>query len=276
MPGFLLCFSLRVSAHISKQIYEKNQGKKRKNMVSVYWEKGPVRSVNQDSLVVLQALTLRGRVLLAAVCDGMGGMDAGECASGYLTEELVTWFYDGLLTAIAKKKPLWVIRRSAERKVYQVQSRLGRYAAKRDLALGTTMSLLVLWEKKYLIWHLGDSRIYRLSGGKKNKISLLTKDHIQGSNRLTKCVGSFGFFTPDFKMGTIRKNEAFLLCSDGFRNHTDMKEIGEILSPEKMTKDKCDRRLREIGEAVMRRGERDNLSAIYVKRQEDKMDKNRS
>lgn len=234
-------------------------------MVSVYWEKGPVRSVNQDSLVVLQALTLRGRVLMAAVCDGMGGMDAGECASGYLTEELVTWFYDGLLDLIAKKKPLWVIRRSAERKVYQVQSRLERYAAKRSLELGTTMSLLVLWEKKYLLWHLGDSRIYRLSGGRKNKISLLTKDHTQGSNRLTKCVGSFGFFMPDFKMGTVGKNEAFLLCSDGFRNRMDIGEIGEILNPGQMTKERCDRRLREIGEAVMRRGEQDNLSAVYVK-----------
>lgn len=234
-------------------------------MVSVYWEKGPVRSVNQDSLVVLQALTLRGRVLMAAVCDGMGGMDAGEYASGYLTEELTTWFYDGLLIAIAQKKPLWVIRRSAERKVYQVQSRLERYASKHSLAMGTTMSLLVLWEKKYMLWHLGDSRIYRLSGGKKNRIKLLTNDHTQGRGRLTKCVGSFGFFMPDFQMGAVGKNEAFLLCSDGFRNRMDRKEFGAALNPERMTKKRCDRRLREIGETVMRRGEEDNLSAIYIK-----------
>ncbi|MCM1038175.1 MAG: serine/threonine-protein phosphatase [Roseburia sp.] len=237
-------------------------------MVSVYWEKGPVRSVNQDSLVVLQALTLRGRVMMAAVCDGMGGMDAGEYASGYLTEELTTWFYDGLLKMIAGKKPLWVIRRSAERKIYQVESRLRRYADKRGLALGTTMSLLVLWEKKYLLWHLGDSRIYRLSGGKKNRISLLTKDHVQGNNMLTKCVGSFGFFMPDFRMGTVRKNEAFLLCSDGFWRGMQMREFGEMLSPKQMNKERCDRRLREIGQALMRRGEEDNLSAVYVLWQE--------
>lgn len=234
-------------------------------MVSVYWEKGPFRQTNQDSLVVLQALTMRGRVLLAAVCDGMGGMDAGECASGYLTEELVTWFYDGLLPTLAKRKPLWVIRRRAERKIYQVQSRLERYSVKQNLEMGTTLSLLVIWEKKYLLWHLGDSRIYRISGKKRVKTRQLTVDHADAHKRLTKCVGSFGFFLPDFKMGTVKKNEAFLICSDGFWNKITINEIGEVLSPFGMTEERCDRRLREIGEAALQRGERDNLSAVYIK-----------
>ncbi|MBD5452726.1 MAG: serine/threonine-protein phosphatase [Lachnospiraceae bacterium] len=230
----------------------------------VYWNKGAVRTVNQDSLVVLQALTIRGRVLMAAVCDGMGGMDMGECASGYLTEELVTWFYDGLLSAIGKKKPLWVIRRSAERKLYQVQSRLQRYADRRSLAMGTTLSLLVLWEKKYMLWHLGDSRIYQFFGGTKKKIRLLTLDHVQGRNKLTKCVGSFGFFMPDYKMGHVKPGEAFLLCSDGFWHNIREEEMLEALAPEQMRGERIRKRLCEIGEADMRRGERDNLSAIYV------------
>lgn len=240
-----------------------------KYQVNVYWNKGAVREHNQDSLVVLQALTSRGRVLMAAVCDGMGGMDRGECASGYLTEELITWFYDGLLKSIGKKKPLWVLRRSAERKVFQAQQRMQLYAEKRKLEMGTTMSLLVLWEKKYLLWHLGDSRIYRLSMRKKSRISLLTKDHVQGRNRLTKCVGSFGFFPPDFRMGIAGKGEAFLLCSDGFWHEIGKEEMGEILAPERMTEERCDRRLREIGEAVIRRGEKDNLSAVYIRMQTD-------
>ena len=111
--------------------------------VSVYWNKGAVWKSNQDSVLVLQALTSQGRVLLAAVCDGMGGMDKGEYASGYLTEELVTWFYDGLLSAIGKRKPLWVIRRSLERNLYRIQRRMQNYADKRGLEMGTTMTLLV-------------------------------------------------------------------------------------------------------------------------------------
>lgn len=232
--------------------------------VNVYWNKGAVRKTNQDSLLVLQVLTSQGRVLLAAVCDGMGGMDRGECASGYLTEELVTWFYDSLLKAIGKRKPLWVIRRSLERNLYRIQGRLQSYADKRGLEMGTTMSLLVLWERKYLLWHLGDSRIYRLSGHGKRKIHLMTEDHVQGKDRLTKCVGSFGFFSPDFRMGIAGKREAFLLCSDGFWHTMDAEELGEALAPVMMTEERCRRRIREIGETAMRRGERDNLSAIYI------------
>lgn len=230
----------------------------------IYWNKGAVSAHNQDSLVLLQVLTSQGRVLMAAVCDGMGGMDAGEIASGYLTEELVTWFYDGLLDAVGKKKPLWVIRRSVERKVYQVQSRMQRYAKKQSLQMGTTMSMLILWEKKYLLCHLGDSRIYRLSGKRKGKIIQMSNDHVQGSSRLTKCVGSFGFFTPDFKIGTVKAGEAFLLCSDGFWHKMKAEEIKEALAPAQVQRGQLGRRLREIGEADIRRGEKDNLSAIYV------------
>lgn len=238
--------------------------------VNVYWNKGAVRKSNQDSVLVLKALTSQGRVLLAAVCDGMGGMDRGEYTSGYLTEELVTWFYDGLLQAIGKRKPLWVLRRSLERNLYRIQCRLQTYAVRRGLEMGTTMSLLVLWEKKYLLWHLGDSRIYRLSGHRKRKIVLMTKDHVQGKNRLTKCVGSFGYFWPDFRTGIIGKGEAFLLCSDGFWHMMGSKELGETLVPALMTEERCERRLKEIAETAMRRGERDNLSAVYILMQNDR------
>lgn len=181
-----------------------------------------------------------------------------------MTEELVTWFYDSLLKAVGKKKPLWVIRRAMERSLYRTQGRLQDYADKRGLEMGTTMSLLVLWEKKYLLWHLGDSRIFRLPGHGKRKIHLLTEDHVQGMNRLTKCVGSFGFFVPDFRMGVVRKKEAFLLCSDGFWHTMNAEELGEALAPVSMTEERCKRRLKEIGETVMRRGERDNISAVYI------------
>lgn len=181
--------------------------------INVYWNKGAVRKANQDSLLVLQALTSQGRVLMVAVCDGMGGMDRGECASGYLTEELVTWFYDALLKAVGKRKPLWVIRRSLERHLYRIQGRLQNYADRRGLEMGTTMSLLVLWEKRYLLWHLGDSRIYCLPGHGKRKIYLMTEDHVQGKNRLTKCVGSFGFFRRIFRWGLWEKERHFFYAA---------------------------------------------------------------
>ncbi|MDE6749245.1 MAG: hypothetical protein K2K21_09330 [Lachnospiraceae bacterium] len=241
----------------------------------VYWNKGAISEINQDSLVLMQALTSKGRVLLAAVCDGMG--ELGECASGYLTKEFTTWFEDGLLDALCKKNPVCAIRRFVERKVYRIQCRMHEYAENCGQEMGTTLSMLIIWEKKYMLWHLGESRIYRFFQCKKAKIRTKARGNmkdlenmfeLENVNELeepTKYIGSVGFFLPDFETGTIRSGDAFLLCSDAFIRRITLEEIVGVLTPKKMTEEVCKRRLREIGEAAMRRGERDNMSAVYVR-----------
>lgn len=249
----------------------------------VYWERGSVADANQDSLVLLQVLTAKGRVLMAAVCDGMGGLAQGDTASGYVTKRLQEWFYESLLRAIQRKKPYWIIRRSLDRLVYHMQEQLSLYGEKENILLGTTMTALVIWEKTYLLWHLGDSRAYRIcttrrgrgaywrfaadGGGRHTSgTACLTKDHVKGRNQLTKCVGSFGFERPDFKLGVLQAGQGILLCSDGFRNCVEESELTDVLKPEQIKdEEQIARRLREIGDACMKRGERDNLSAVYVK-----------
>lgn len=247
-------------------------------VTAVYWNRGSVAACNQDSLTLQQVLTGRGRVLMAAVCDGMGGLQQGETASGYMTERLQEWFYGSLMRLIHKKKPYWIIRRSLDRIVYHVQEQMRQYAGRERLDMGTTMSLLVLWEDIYLIWHLGDSRIYRIrskgrfnrgdnrKSGKQGLMELMTADHVQERNRLTKCVGNFGYFRPDYRMGTLKRGDAFLLCSDGFYHCVTNQELADILCPVRLLEERqMERRLAEIGTACMKRGERDNLSAIYIK-----------
>lgn len=240
-------------------------------LTSVYWDRGSRAEQNQDSVVLLQVLTARGRVLMAAVCDGMGGLAQGGKASAYITRRLQEWFYESLLRAVRKKKAFWIIRRSLDRLVYDMQEQLSRYAGQEKIRLGSTMTVLVLWEKMYLLWHLGDSRAYRLSvsgvGSRmKNGLCCMTTDHVRGKNQLTKCVGSFGYMRPDFRMGTFRNGQAMLLCSDGFRHHIVENELTDVLNPAVIVKEEqAERRLREIGEACMKRGETDNLSAIYIK-----------
>lgn len=243
-----------------------------KYIASAYWEKGNVHPVNEDSLLLLQSLTVKGRVLLAVVCDGiggMGGMGQGECASGYLTEELIAWYYDSLIPAVGKEKPIWVIRRSFQRKLYQIHRRMEIYANSHEIDLGTTMSVLVLWEKRYFIWHLGDCRIYYLTekNGILKNVVLLTKDHKHDRNSLTKCVGSFApCFTPDFATGIIQREGTFLLCSDGFWHLIREEEMDQVLSPKELTNERqIEKRLQELGKAAIRRGETDNISAVCVR-----------
>lgn len=235
-----------------------------KYLTGAYWECGNTADINQDSVVLLQVLTAKGRVLMAAVCDGMGGLARGEWASGYVTRRLQEWFYESLLRSVQKKKPYWVIRRSLDRLVYHMQEQLLQYGMREEIRLGTTMTVLVILEKTYLLWHLGDSRAYHFQA--REKVICMTKDHVKGRNQLTKCVGSFGYERPDFRLGVLREGQGVLLCSDGFRHYVEETELAGVLSPGQIkSEEQITRRLREIGDACMKRGERDNLSAVYVK-----------
>ena len=232
-------------------------------LTSVYWCKGSTADKNQDAVVLQQVLTRKGRVLLAAVCDGMGGISGGEEASGYVAEQIRDWFYTELFAMIRKNKRYWVIRRSLDRLVFHMQEQLKRYAAQEAISLGTTMTVLVVWEKTWLLWHLGDSRAYRL---RERRMEQLTTDHAHDEGRLTKCLGSFGWFQPQHRLGVLKPGEGILLCTDGFRRRVTAQELQEVMNPQEIAgEEQIGRRLREIGETCMKRGESDNLSAVYVR-----------
>lgn len=232
-------------------------------LTNVYWDKGREVEKNQDSVVLQQVLTRRGRVLLAAVCDGMGGTPCGGEAGGYAAMRLREWFYTELFAMIRKNKRYWVIRRSLDRLVFHMQGELRRYAAQEACSLGTTMTALVVWDRTWLLWHLGDSRAYRLRG---QRMEQLTEDHAQDGGKLTKCLGSFGCFAPQHRMGVLKPGEGILLCTDGFRRRVTGVELQEVMDPRALAgEEQIGRRLKEIGETCMKRGERDNLSAVYVK-----------
>lgn len=232
-------------------------------LTNVYWCRGSAAKKNQDSVVLQQVLTRRGRVLMAAVCDGMGGISSGEIASGYAAEELQAWFYGELLCMVRKRKRCWVIRRSLDRLVFHMQRQLQGYAVRKELSLGTTMTVLVVWEKNWMLWHLGDSRAYRFRG---KKMERLSTDHACGAGKLTKCLGSFGHFVPEHGMGVLKPGEGLLLCTDGFWRRISEGELGDVMNPREFAgEEQIGRRLKEIGGVCMKRGERDNLSAVYVK-----------
>ena len=66
-------------------------------------------------------------------------------------------------------------------------------------------------------------------------------------------------------MGRIGNGQALLLCSDGFRHCVTNQELSEVLRPwQLLEEEQITRRLQEIGEACMKRGEKDNMSAVYV------------
>lgn len=226
----------------------------------VYWDRGK-RVENQDSLILQQALTSRGRVVFAAISDGIGGLWEGETASGYITEKLIENFYRQMLSLVCRRRGKRAIERSLMRCFYEINDGLNRYANGKEIKLGATISLLFVWKRNYLMVHLGDSRIYLCGRG---EAECLTKDHSDRGKGLTRCMGSFPFQKPQVCFGRVWKKQGFLLCTDGFYRTVEQ-ELGGVLDPEEIHSERqIERRLRELGQAALKRGEKDNMSAIYL------------
>lgn len=227
----------------------------------VYWDKGK-RENNQDSLIFEQVKTNRGRVALAAVSDGIGGLSEGEIASGFIMEKLYKHFYEEILVLLDKKKGTPALKRSFLRCFFEINETLNKYAKSKEIKLGATISLLLIWGNKYMVVHLGDSRIWKL---KRKKIKQITNDHKGTRNVLTKCMGSFAYMVPDITGGRVFGKTAFLLSTDGFYHYTDRNMLSELLNPgETDEQEQIEKRLKQLAAYGQKNGEQDNISAVYL------------
>lgn len=242
---------------------------------------GIKKQTNQDSLLLKGCSTEQGETLLAAVCDGMGGMEKGELASATVVRAFSDWFEQ-----IFMKNEMRVgderIRQQWQSLLEEVNHKLMEYGKENQLQLGTTVSVVLLdSEGQYVFGHVGDTRIYALS----DTMRQLTEDHTliareikRGNmtpesakkdnrrNVLLQCIGVNQFFEPQYERGEIEQGTAFLLCSDGFRHMVSEQEIYETLNPQRNLEEvQMKKRLRELIELNKQRRETDNISAIYIK-----------
>lgn len=255
------------------------------------YERGQ-RESNQDSLALHKIVTSFGEVVLAMVCDGMGGMDEGETASGYVAERMSCWFYEELPLLLERRVGMKGIARSIERKLFHLHIDLKEYGKRKGIVTGTTVSILVIADQKYLICHLGDSVIYRIrrkrsgyrwmqkssgggsgfrrmakfvGGGSGRMIRRMTKIHGDAASGLERCIGSGRYYPPDVMCGRLRKHMAFLISSDGFWHHLKEDEIADAFREGVAERGGwVEKRLRTLAAKALRRGETDNISAIYL------------
>ncbi|MBD5545263.1 MAG: serine/threonine-protein phosphatase [Lachnospiraceae bacterium] len=242
----------------------------RKIVYGYVWETGTVKKSNEDSLLLRTVKTKNGSLLMGCICDGMGGIGNGETASGYIAEQLEKWLFQECLPAIKRSKSPIVIKGKGFRFFQKVNRQLFEHMRQKAVPLGTTASLLILFGDWGYLFHIGDSRIYRLGSYPLLKKSVfvkqLTKDHKKDESTLTRCLGLTPKWEPDFFRFRIGKGPCgFLLCSDGFYRKLEQKQL-QYLSP-KLLKDgrHIERRLKEIAERIKKKGEPDNLSALYIK-----------
>ncbi len=238
---------------------------------------GMKRTNNEDAYLINDELNL------FIVCDGMGGHVGGEFASsiGVNTVEEVLSTIDADPSADLPDDPVEATReklryaiRLAGKRIYEKALAEPEYKG-----MGTTVLVLLLEGGNSYVAHVGDSRSYLI---REDVIEQLTEDHslvnekIRAGeltpeaarhhklrNIITRSLGYQEDVDIDTQVRAIRRNDQFLLCSDGLSNLLEASEIGEVvrsLSPQAAA--------RRLIEMACDRGGDDNITIIIVRIEE--------
>jgi PPM family protein phosphatase len=234
---------------------------------------GRRRHRNEDSILVSEGIL--------AVCDGMGGHQAGDVASRIAVDAIgtfigrsgadpdLTWPYgfDPSLSFDANR--IRTAIKLANRAIFTRATAEDEYAG-----MGTTVvaTLVAPGDARFTYGHVGDSRIYIIRGGR--AVQLTRDDSLANSawadaeeagamkNVLTKALGVRGEVEFDVAAHDLQPDDTVLLCSDGLTNMLDDDAIIEIVGRYDGHLDKtCD----QLVDGANARGGRDNISAILFR-----------
>ncbi len=213
------------------------------------------RKTNEDTFVV--------RPPLYAVCDGMGGANAGEVASGLAAETLAA--------EVLKGTPLHAAAEAANAAVFQ-----RAHDNAEQTGMGTTLTAFVLEGRTARFAHIGDSRAYLLRDGELRQVSddhslvgemvrdgRLTEEEAAihpHRSILSRALGTEAQARIDEFTEDLLPGDVLLLCSDGLSGPVSADDIRVALT----RSDPQQAAERLILEA-RRQGGPDNITAVVVR-----------
>ncbi len=240
---------------------------------------GMKRTHNEDNFTCLD------EDHLYVVADGMGGHASGEVASQMAIDTLreffrattadpeATWPYKMDKSRGYEENRLITSIKLANLRIYE--------AAQRDAKLrgmGTTAVGILVVEDGVLIAHVGDSRVYRVRGG---KMEQLTEDHsllndyikmkrlseeeianFPHKNVIVRALGMKETVKVDTQLDKPQPGDIYVLCSDGLCGPASDEEIEEIVLAEQRDLKKAASEL--IGRANANGGP-DNITVVLAK-----------
>ena len=246
-------------------------------------DRGRKRSSNEDAF----GYSVEHGVYL--VCDGMGGAAAGEIASSLAVEEVLRHVTErrelrngeasGAIPQMAREAVV-----AANETIHARAQRNPRFSGMGTTLVGLLASLPEE-DKRLWIFHVGDSRCYRLRRGsfqqctndhsfveEQIRMGRMTREEAARSpwrNVITRVLGTQPSVTPDVIETEVELGDLFLLCSDGLTHELSDEEIESVLNtsarisgPDAVPLEElCNRLIQAANKA----GGRDNITCILVR-----------
>ncbi len=228
---------------------------------------GKKRKVNQDYVYTSEE-PIGNLPNLFIVADGMGGHNAGDYASRFTTECVISE-----IEKSHEKNPIKLIRHAyetANEGILEEAKRLPDH-----VGMGTTLVVASIIDDYLYVANVGDSRLYLID----DDISQITRDHslVEAmvrageidrdearvhpfKNKITRAVGGAEEIRVDFFDMKLKKGDVILMCTDGLTNMVDDEEIKMIV---KGASDVADAAEKLIA-AANSNGGTDNIGVVIV------------
>src|SRR6201996_4057502 len=205
-------------------------------------------------------LGLKG--IAVVIADGISSSNVSHIASESAVKSFLIDYYCTSET--------WSVKTSAQRVLaatnswLHAQTRRSRYAYDdKDKGYVCTLSAIVLRSSTAHLFHIGDSRIYRLAG---NTLERLTEDHrvavSSEQSYLSRALGINPWVEIDYQALATEPGDVFVLATDGVYEHVSARFVAGIIRDHAQDLDGAARLI--VHEAI-ERGSQDNLTIQIVR-----------
>lgn len=240
---------------------------------------GRRRKLNEDNYVV------DAETQLYAVCDGMGGHNAGEVASKMAIETLesfiqkshrekeITWPYGLDVNLSFEGNRLKTALQLANKRVFKAADNREDYTG-----MGTTAVAALISENVMTLGSAGDSRVYLVRGGQLTQLSkddswvtsawaegILSAEEIERHplrNVITKAIGAKETIEIDVSEHKLEAGDVSFLCSDGLHAMLSDEQILKVLTPFPATLQEAAQKLID---AANEAGGKDNVTVVMLR-----------
>src|SRR5512138_1483546 len=220
------------------------------------------KETNQDFHGVLipdePLLSLKG--ISVVLADGISTSKVSRVAAESAVKGFLTDYYC--------TSESWSVRTSAQRVLEATNSWLhsqtrSQYAYDRDRGYVCTLSAMVIKSTTAHLFHIGDSRIYSLSG---NTLEQLTNDHriviSSQQSYLGRALGVNPQIEIDYQMLRLEPGDVFVLATDGVYEHLSARHMAKAINEGQADLDQA---AKVIVDQAFDAGSGDNLTVQIVR-----------
>lgn len=214
-----------------------------------------VKPINQDAFAAQtpKGLVLDHKGVAVALADGVSSSKKSHEASQLCVTQFLSDYYSTPDT--------WSVNKASARVLTALNSWLyNKNHRTEEDSLVCTFTAMVIKSCTAHIFHVGDSRLYKLDG---DDVICVTRDHVHPSRKeafLTRAMGIDSHLEVDYQTLDLKLDDIYMLTTDGFHEFIDLKLVKQYIEETKDLNEAAEK----LVELALANGSDDNVSCVLI------------